>query len=134
MDRVWSVISKQESLFQGEPHLKKVKVVNHLSPIQELVEYTMSISRFLPTFVYTTKVDYKKPENSIFFKRVSGSFNEFEGFCQLAPVENGKKTLLLYGLKIDIGFFVPQFIVAGILKRELPSILNFVEKQVHQQS
>lgn len=133
LEQVWQVLSKQDKLFQGDPHMKKVRVVKRPSPMQEFVEYTLSISRFLPTFVYTTQVDYSRPANKIHFHRVSGSFKEFEGFCQLAPAENGRKTLLSYGLQVDIGFLIPPFVVRQVLKKELPNILTHVENQVYQQ-
>lgn len=130
--QVWQYVKNQEKMFTGEPRMKKVRLLNRVSPTQEAIEYTVDLSKLLPRFIYTTQVTYQ-PQQQIKFKRTSGSFKDMEGLCQLKPYAGGDQTLFTYSLYIDTGFFIPQVLVRNIMKQDFPSILKGVKARIYQQ-
>jgi uncharacterized membrane protein len=131
VNQVWPVIRDQNNLFQNDPFMKKARVVKRMPGEQELVEYTLKISPLLPQFVYTTHINFFGPSKAN-FKRVSGSFKDFQGYATLEPAASGKKTLMTYSLGVDLGFMVPPFVVNQVLKTNLPRLLSGIRQTVYR--
>jgi carbon monoxide dehydrogenase subunit G len=132
VEQVWKVISDQKLLFSGDSNIKMLRIVDKPSSTQEVVEYSLSLSKLLPAFHYTTKVDYR-PQSTAHFKRVSGSFKDFDGLCRLAAFEKGQQTVLTYSLSLDPGIPLPKFMVHEFLKRDLPRMLTNIQGRVYKQ-
>lgn len=127
-EQIWPVIMSQEDLMCEERKVKSVKTVTKTGNSQE-VDYIVSYNKILPTFTYRLRLEGKKP-NTIHFRRVSGSFKDFEGSWRLVPLEGGKKTLLTYTLSLDPGFFAPKFLVVQAIKSDLPNMMKNVKTAI----
>ncbi len=130
LETVWNSLYDQERLFKGETHMRKVETLSKPSPNQQKVAYSLNISRLLPTFDYVTSVQYAPASHTVRFDRLSGSFRSFTGMAKLKPVDNGRRTVLFYALKVDPGFLIPQVVVRSILKSELPGMLAHIKQNV----
>ncbi len=133
-DKVWKALRNQESLFKGDPYMKKVKVVKDIPPRTQNIAYTLSISRLFPAFNYITRVDYLKKSWLVQFVRISGSFKSFKGFAKLRPIAKGKETVMVYALQLDSGPLLPQFVVRSVIKSGLPDLMKNIRKRVHNQN
>lgn len=130
-EKIWPVVSNPQQLMREERKVKKIRTVSKATNSQE-VEYTVALSQLLPTFNYTLRLENKQP-NVIEFRRLSGSFKDFQGSWKLTPVDGGKKTVLTYSLAIDPGFFAPKFLVLQAIKSDLPSMMKNVKTAIDKQ-
>lgn len=129
--QVWNVILDQEQVFQGDPYMKQVQLLKALPQNQQLVEYTLALSKLLPTFRYTLQVENHPQEKISRFKRVSGSFKDLEGFTQLIPMDNGQKTLMVYSFQVEPGFFAPKALFKHFTQVQIPQILKRTQQLVY---
>jgi carbon monoxide dehydrogenase subunit G len=131
IEQVWQIVSNQNELFAGDPKMKRVQVMSRPSSSREIVSYSLAVSPLLPAFNYTNQVDYTQPTLAK-FRRLSGSFKDFAGFCHLAPVDGGKRTLLTYSLAIDFGLPLPGGVARNFVRADLPRTLRGIEERVYK--
>ncbi len=72
---------------------------------------------------YVLAIDQSKP-GRIEWKRVKGSFKANEGYWDLAPVDNGRATLVTYAKHVDPGFFAPKMFVHKTLRDTAENIFR----------
>ncbi len=125
---VWSVVSNPKQLMQNEPKVKEIKLLSQQGNTQEL-EYTVFMSKLLPTFNYTLR-HVAHPPYTVQFNRLSGSFKDFKGSWKLTPTDNGNKTILTYQLSLDPGPLIPDFLLMNFVKSDLPSMMNNVKAAI----
>lgn len=121
-DKVWNVVSDPEKLMREENKVKRVKVLSRAGNTQN-VEFSVLMTRLLPPFNYVLQQNLSPP-HQLSFRRVSGSFKDIQGAWKLVPVENGKKTVLSYTLKLDPGPMVPRNMLLNAVKSDLPSMMQ----------
>jgi ribosome-associated toxin RatA of RatAB toxin-antitoxin module len=121
-DRVWKVVSDPEKLMKEESKVRKVKVLSRTANKQN-VEFTVLMTRLFPPFNYVLLQELSPP-SLLTFHRVSGSFRDIDGAWRLTPVEDGTKTILSYTLKLDAGPLIPQALLMGAVKSDLPNMMR----------
>ena len=84
------------------------------------------------SFKYTTK-HHPTPFTRIEFQKVSGDLRDVEGAWHFDPVDEGRKTLLVYQLHLDPGFFYPQAFVVNSQKQRLPQVMVEIRKRLSEQ-
>ncbi|MDX2085706.1 MAG: SRPBCC family protein [Candidatus Melainabacteria bacterium] len=131
-DQVWQIVSDPVRLFQGAPTIQRVRVLSGLPGKQQTVEYVMDVSPMLPRYQYVAQVHYQSPYTAR-FKRIRGSFKDFEGLCHLTPINQGKQTLLHYQLQLDLGMWVPDPVTRFFIQQDLPKMLGHVQQTVYHQ-
>lgn len=85
----------------------------------------------LPTMSVAFRSDYVI-DHTIRFRRLSGTIRNFQGSWQLAPQADGQATVVVYQLHIDVGFFVPGFIVRYALESDVPRLLGLLRDEAAQ--
>lgn len=129
-EKAWSVVSNPEVLMSEERRVKKVKILSQEGNRQE-VAFSVLMTHLLPTFNYTLEQNLHPP-SIVKFHRLSGSFQEIQGFWRLIPAENGRKTILVYNLKMDAGPLIPRGMLLGAVKADLPNMLQNARRAIEQ--
>lgn len=78
---------------------------------------------------YVLAIDQSKA-GRIEWKRVKGSFKANEGYWDLAPVDNGRSTLVTYAKHVDPGFFAPKMFVHKTLRDTADNIFRDLKRTV----
>ncbi len=126
-EEVWKLIGNKEFLATFIPKLKKAKTLEKGNNYQK-VYMAVKIYRFLPTFKFTMLFDEKNKHKKMIFTKVNGCFQDIYGSIKFIPY-NGK-TILVYKMYIEVGFFIPSFIGSNSVKKDLPDLLSRIKKQV----
>jgi uncharacterized membrane protein len=130
IEQVYNVMRDGETLFNGDPKIKKVRLVDSINDKTDLLEYTLKLSPLLPAFVYTNKVTYE-PNKAFRFKRVKGSFKSMNGACELFSTGKADETLMVYTLALDLGMPLPPGLVHQFLAGDLPQSLKRIKNTVY---
>jgi ribosome-associated toxin RatA of RatAB toxin-antitoxin module len=81
----------------------------------------------LLSFDYVLAIKENFP-SSIEFHRVSGAFKRNEGYWKLLPLDNGRRTEVVYAKYIDAGSIVPPQIVARQVRDSTASVVENLKK------
>jgi ribosome-associated toxin RatA of RatAB toxin-antitoxin module len=79
------------------------------------------------SFDYVLAIKENFP-SSIEFHRVSGAFKRNEGYWKLLPLDNGRRTEVVYGKFIDAGSIVPPQLVAKEVRESTASVVENLKK------
>jgi len=124
---IWQVVSDKESAPEYMSGLLRSEVVKKASD-HMIVEAEMKIGRLPGTFTYLMRHQTRTNE-SITFKFISGDVRDIQGAWELLPAGEGK-TVLLYSLWLDPGFYVPQGFVQKSLRSGVPNAVRAVRDRV----
>lgn len=130
-EKVWKILENQEGFPKFVPMVKAIKVLEKTNDFQK-IQVALKVSNFLPLFKYTYVFDQSNKYKIIKFNRVNGCFRELNGNFELEPYQN--KTLLIYRINIDPGFFVPDFIYNNGLNKNIPDFLNSIRNEAEKLS
>jgi len=129
IDATWKVITDPAKLASHEPKVKKAQVIKRTAGGQN-VDYSVSMTRLLPTFNYVLEQDFSPP-NKMTFHRLSGSFKDIQGSWLLNPAPGGKGTIVTYNLMMDVGP-LPKGMVMGAVKSDLPNFMRNAKLSIEQ--
>ena len=128
-EQVWKVMVDCSQASDFVPGLKRCTVLERLDGgRKEIIEHQVKYSWLLPKAKYVFEADYE-PYQRIEFRRIRGSIKRLEGTWTLEPV-TGDKTLVLYSMHINPGFFTPKWLVRSALKKDLPAVLAALRARV----
>jgi ribosome-associated toxin RatA of RatAB toxin-antitoxin module len=129
-EKAWPVVANPEVLMSEERRVKRVKILSQEGN-RQAVAFSVLMTHLLPTFNYTLEQNLHPP-NLVRFHRLSGSFQEIQGFWRLIPAENGRKTILVYNLKMDAGPLIPRSLLLSAVKADLPNMLQNAKRAIEQ--
>ena len=118
---VRKTVSDPQKIMKNEKKVKSLKLLSKTGNTQ-LLEYTVMMGKMLPTFNYILRHQQTTPDN-IQFKRVSGSFKDFEGGWKMTPVD-ANNTVVTYRLKLDPGPGLPAFLITSLVKADLTRMME----------
>jgi Polyketide cyclase / dehydrase and lipid transport len=130
VDATWKVIINPTKLASHESKVKRAQVIKRNLDGQN-VDYSVSMTRLLPTFNYVLEQDFSAP-NKMAFHRLSGSFRDIQGSWLLTPAPAGKGTIVTYNLKMDVGPLVPKGMVMGAVKSDLPNFMRNAKLSIEE--
>ena len=107
------------------PHLKKAQASWNGNLAQ--VEFWIKIA--WKEIYYKLNV-YHFGENLIEWEFVCGGFKTTSGYWKFHPMEDGKKTLVVYHVFTDPGLPLPDFIVKMLTYNSMPDVVLAVKKAV----
>ena len=58
------------------------------------------------------------------------TIDDTEGSWEFIPVEGGQATVVSYGLFVDTGYAVPDFLMGYLTRRDLPNVVGNLRKRV----
>jgi uncharacterized protein YndB with AHSA1/START domain len=95
----------------------------------EDIELQVRYSWLLPELRYVSRAQYERPHR-IDFHRISGDLKQEEGTWFLTQTEDGSATVVEYEMYLDLGFWIPQFLVARSLRKDVPAVLSGLRNRV----
>jgi coenzyme Q-binding protein COQ10 len=129
-ETIWSAITDCAQALSFVPGLRRCRAVagapdGHWQDIEQELRYAW----FLPTVRYVFHAEYDRPRR-IDFRRVSGDLKEQQGTWLLSESADGATTAVQYEMYLDPGFWVPQALVARMLRTDLPAALRSLRQRV----
>ncbi len=118
---IWEVMVSCEEALYFVPGLEECEVLEtgeDLDTRRHKVDYSV----IFPDAEYIFRTWYE-PYHSMRFSRISGDLKAMEGRWLLVPDAASKGTFIVYSVYLDPGFFVPQWLVRRVLKKNLPEVL-----------
>ena len=97
----------------------------------EEIEQEVRYSWLLPAVHYVFRARYDRPRR-MDFRRVSGDLKEEEGAWLLTATADGSATVVEYEVYLDPGFWIPQFLVARTLRKDVPAVLSGLRECVER--
>ena len=129
-ETIWRVMTDCRQTTQFVPGLKGCRRVDGAADGSwEDIEHEVHYSWLLPPVRYVVHARYDRPHR-IDFRRISGDLKEEEGTWLLIESADASATVVEYEVYVDPGFWVPQFLVARSLRKDLPAALTGLKKRV----
>jgi ribosome-associated toxin RatA of RatAB toxin-antitoxin module len=125
---VWNALTDCQSATQIMPGLVGCKVLEHGQNV-DIVRQEVKLSWYLPIFTYVFRVHYQR-FTRIEFKRISGSFKELEGCWTFGSYPNSSRTLAVYSVHMDPGFWIPRWLTRYLLRRDLPHVMTDLQQRM----
>lgn len=79
-------------------------------------------------FSYTLRLDHTPPTRTR-WQLIAGDFKKNNGGWDFKPLGDGGRTHVTYSLEIDLGMFIPQFIINSLVGANMPKMLEAVKKR-----
>jgi len=119
---VWSLIKSCAESVKLVPGLVACNVLQ-TAPDQswQIIRQVLDYSWFVPKLTYEIRATYDFPAR-VSIERVSGDLSVLKGSWNLQS--DGDYTLARYEVELTPGFWVPQWLVRGALRRDLPKLLS----------
>jgi ribosome-associated toxin RatA of RatAB toxin-antitoxin module len=119
---IWSLITDCGEALKMVPGLVDCSVME-TAPDQswQLIRHVLDYSLFLRRLTYVLRATYEKPF-TISVARVSGDLKSMNFTWHLES--DGDYTVANYAVDLAPGFWVPQWLVRGALRRDLPKMLR----------
>jgi Polyketide cyclase / dehydrase and lipid transport len=131
-EAIWSVMTDCRQTLTFVPGLRVCRRVDGAADGRwEDIEQEIRYAWYLPTVRYVLRADYDRPRR-IDFRRISGDLKEEQGSWVLSSTADGAATLVEYQMYLEPGFWIPQALVAGALRKDLPAALRGLRERVRQ--
>ena len=121
-ETVWSLITSCPESLRMVPGLEVCDVLE-TSPDQswQRIRHVMNYSWYVPKLTYVMRANYDPPAK-VSIERISGDLRTLRGSWELKS--DGDYTIAHYMVDLAPGFWVPNWIVRGALRRDLPKMLR----------
>jgi ribosome-associated toxin RatA of RatAB toxin-antitoxin module len=103
---VWQALTSYNDFSSFVPGYKRCSVMKKQGA-KVLLDINMSIARFVPSFHYQVNVQENRRDLSVSMVRTSGDFKHLAGSYRLIPINQGKKTMMVYSVRLDPGINLP---------------------------
>ena len=121
VEKVWALILDCPNASKFIPNLKSCVILERHEG-WDLIEQRVRLSWLLPEIICRFRADYTALRQ-IHFKSISGNLKELEGRWVFERAGGGEKTILLYSVYVNPGFYIPQWMVRLVLQADLPGLL-----------
>ncbi len=127
LDAVWNVLTTCAGALEIVPGLVGCEVLKTAPDgSAQRIRHVLDYSWYLPRLTYELEASYDRPAR-IRLKRVAGDLKQLEVGWDL--VADGADTVGHYQVTLDPGFWVPQWVVRAVLKRDLPRMLRALRQR-----
>jgi uncharacterized membrane protein len=131
-EAIWSVMTDCSQAPLYVPGLKSCRRIDGAPDGRwEDIEHEVRYSWLLPTIRYVFRAQYDRPHR-IDFHSISGDLKEQTGTWYLTQTPDRTATVVEYELYLDPGFWIPQFLVARTLRKDVPAVLSGLRDRVQQ--
>jgi uncharacterized protein YndB with AHSA1/START domain len=129
-EAVWSVMTNCSEAPYYVPGLERCRRVDAAPDGRwEDIEHEVRYSRLLPTVRYVFRAQYQRPHR-MDFHRISGDLKEEAGTWLLTETPDRAATVVEYDIYLDPGFWIPQFLVRRMLRKDVPEVLSGLRERV----
>jgi len=119
--KVWDLIVDCPNAAKSIRNLKHCAILERHEG-WDIIEQRVNLSSLLPDINCRFRADYT-PLQEIRFKSIGGDLKELEGRWVFRRANGEGKTVLLYSVYVNPGFFIPQWVVRWLLQKDLPDLL-----------
>lgn len=124
----WALLDDKESAPTFFTNILKAKILKKEGDSVFVYQETRPVG-IAKSFKYVIR-HHPTPYKRFDFERVSGDLRHIEGTWFFDSVDEGRKTLLVYLLHIDMGALFPQALVVRTQKQRLPVVMNEIRKRL----
>ena len=119
---VWMLITSCAESVKLVPGLVACKVLE-TAPDQswQIIRQVLDYSWFVPKLSYEIRATYDHPAR-VSIERISGDLSVLKGSWNLQS--DGDYTIARYEVELAPGFWVPQWLVRGALRHDLPKLMS----------
>jgi hypothetical protein len=122
--RVFAIMTSCAEALRFVPRLESCRVVESAADGRhEVIEQVVNLRWFLPRIRFLFRADYRPPLE-VRISNVSGGLRVHEGRWTLEPLEGGTATLVVYRVRVEPRYPVPQWLVLATLRSDLPATLR----------
>jgi ribosome-associated toxin RatA of RatAB toxin-antitoxin module len=129
IEQVWALVDEKEAMPSYIANLRQAKLLSREANVCLIAQETEASGR---TFNYVMEHVLTYPQK-VNFRRLRGDFRHIEGCWNFDPVEEGRKTLLVYNLHLDAGILVPQSFIVSSQMKALPQIMSSIRAKLASQ-
>jgi Polyketide cyclase / dehydrase and lipid transport len=121
-EAVWSLITSCPESLRMVPGLEICDVLE-TAPDQswQRIRHVMNYSWYVPKLTYVIRANYDRPAK-VSIERISGDLRTLRGSWELTS--DGDYTIAHYAVDLAPGFWVPNWIVRTVLRKDLPRMLR----------
>ena len=121
-ETVWSLITSCPESLRMVPGLE-ICDVQETAPDQswQKIRHVMNYSWYVPKVTYVIRATYDRPAK-VSIERISGDLRILRGSWELQS--DGDYTIAHYAVDLAPGFWVPNWIVRAVLRKDLPKMLR----------
>jgi uncharacterized protein YndB with AHSA1/START domain len=131
-DAIWSVMTDCAQAPHYVPGLKRCRRIDGARDGSwEDIEHEVRYSWLLPAVRYVFRAQYDRPHR-VDFHRIRGDLKEEQGTWLLIRSPDGAATLVEYEVYLDPGFWIPQFLVVRMLRKDVPAVLSGLRERVEE--
>jgi len=132
-DSVWNVMTDCAQAPLYVPGLKRCRRIDAAPDGRwEDIEHEVRYSWLLPAVRYVFRAQYERPHR-MDFHRISGDLKAEEGTWILTQTPDGTATVVEYEVYLDPGFWIPRFLVARLLRKDVPAVLSGLRERVAEE-
>jgi coenzyme Q-binding protein COQ10 len=132
-ETVWNVMTDCAQAPRYVPGLKRCRRIDGAPDGRwEDIEHEVRYSWLLPEVRYVFRAEYERPHR-MDFHRISGDLKAEEGTWLLTQTPDGTATVVEYEVYLDPGFWIPQFLVARLLRKDVPAVLSGLRERVAEE-
>ena len=129
-EAIWAVMTDCAQAPLYVPGLKRCRRIDGAPDGRwEDIEHEVRYSWLLPVVRYVFRAQYDRPHR-MDFQRISGDLKQEEGTWLLSESPDGAGTVVEYEVYLDPGFWIPQFLVARMLRKDVPAVLSGLRERV----
>ena len=129
-ESVWNVMTDCVQAPRYVPGLKHCRRIDGAPDGRwDDIEHEVRYSWLLPAVRYVFRAEYERPHR-MDFHRISGDLKAEEGTWLLTQTPDGAATVVEYEVYLDPGFWIPQFLVARLLRKDVPAVLSGLRERV----
>jgi ribosome-associated toxin RatA of RatAB toxin-antitoxin module len=129
IEQVWALVDEKEAMPSYIANLRQARLLSREANVCLIAQETEASGR---TFNYVMEHVLTYPQK-VNFRRLRGDFRHIEGCWSFEPVEEGRKTLLVYTLHLDAGVLVPQSFIVSSQMKALPQIMSSIRTKLASQ-
>jgi ribosome-associated toxin RatA of RatAB toxin-antitoxin module len=127
-ERIWEVLKDCESAPAYLENVVSCTLVETLDDGRaQIFRQRAKLRWFLPSFEHAFRLDYE-PYHRITVSRVSGPLERLDAVWWLVP-ESPNRTVVVYKLDLEAGPLIPNFVLAGPLRRDVLNAMVTVRQR-----
>jgi hypothetical protein len=121
-ETVWSLITSCPESLRMVPGLEVCDVLETAQDQSwQKIRHVMNYSWYVPKLAYVIRATYDRPAK-VSIERVSGDLRTLRGSWELQ--KDGDFTIAHYTVDLAPGFWVPNWVVRTVLRKDLPKMLR----------
>lgn len=102
-----------------------------LSRTAQTVECRFTAEVAKKRFQYTLRLEHTPPTRTR-WALVAGDFKKNNGGWDFRPQGDGTRTHVTYTVELDLGMFIPQFVINSLVGANMPKMLESVKKRAEE--